>query len=57
MKELRAFAEMIDAPVTVTLLGIGGFPANHQLSIGMMGMHGEAWVNPCREVPRAACRV
>src|SRR5712691_6419071 len=45
MKELRAFAEMIDAPVTVTLLGIGGFPANHQLSIGMMGMHGEAWVN------------
>src|SRR5918911_1595309 len=45
MKELRAFAELIDAPVTVTLLGIGGFPANHQLSIGMMGMHGEAWVN------------
>ena len=45
MKELRAFAEMIDAPVTVTLLGIGGFPANHPHSIGMMGMHGEAWVN------------
>ena len=45
MKELRAFAEMIDAPVAVTLLGIGGFPASHPLSIGMMGMHGEAWVN------------
>ena len=45
MKELRAFAELIDAPVTVTLLGIGGFPANHHLGIGMMGMHGEAWVN------------
>jgi acetolactate synthase-1/2/3 large subunit len=45
MQELRAFAERIDAPVTVTLLGIGGFPANHALSIGMMGMHGEAWVN------------
>src|SRR5499426_3890535 len=45
MKELRAFAEMIDAPVTVTLLGIGSFAANHPLSIGMMGMHGEAWVN------------
>ena len=45
MKELRAFAQMIDAPVTVTLLGIGGFPANHPLGIGMMGMHGEAWVN------------
>jgi acetolactate synthase-1/2/3 large subunit len=45
MKELRAFAEMIDAPVAVTLLGIGGFPASHALNIGMMGMHGEAWVN------------
>ena len=45
MKELRAFAELINAPVTVTLLGIGGFPASHPLSIGMMGMHGEAWVN------------
>src|SRR5678816_3560952 len=45
MKELRAFAETIDAPVAVTLLGIGGFAANHPLSIGMMGMHGEAWVN------------
>ena len=45
VKEVRAFAELIDAPVAVTLLGIGGFPANHPLSIGMMGMHGEAWVN------------
>src|SRR5437868_7095553 len=45
MKELRAFAEKIDAPVAVTLLGIGGFPASHQLNIGMMGMHGESWVN------------
>jgi acetolactate synthase-1/2/3 large subunit len=45
MKELRAFAEMIDAPVALTLLGLGGFPASHSLNIGMMGMHGEAWVN------------
>src|SRR5678816_1675283 len=45
MKELRAFAEMIDAPVALTLLGLGGFPASHPLNIGMMGMHGEAWVN------------
>jgi acetolactate synthase-1/2/3 large subunit len=29
----------------MTLLGIGGFPASHDLNIGMMGMHGEAWVN------------
>ena len=28
-----------------TLLGLGGFPATHPLSLGMMGMHGEAWVN------------
>ena len=26
-------------------LGLGGFPASHPLSLGMMGMHGEAWVN------------
>jgi acetolactate synthase-1/2/3 large subunit len=32
-------------PVTPTLLGLGGFPASHPLNLGMMGMHGEAWVN------------
>jgi len=45
MREVRAFAELIDAPVAMTLLGLGGFPASHPLNIGMMGMHGEAWVN------------
>ena len=29
----------------MTLLGIGGVPASHPLNMGMMGMHGEAWVN------------
>ena len=29
----------------MTLLGIGGVPAEHPLNMGMMGMHGEAWVN------------
>jgi len=29
----------------MTLLGIGCFPANDPLNLGMMGMHGEAWVN------------
>src|SRR5262245_43697737 len=29
----------------MTLLGIGCFPASHSLNLGMMGMHGEAWVN------------
>jgi acetolactate synthase-1/2/3 large subunit len=42
---LRAFAEKTQAPIAMTLLGIGGFPASHPLNLGMMGMHGEAWVN------------
>ncbi|HYO93487.1 MAG TPA: biosynthetic-type acetolactate synthase large subunit [Polyangiaceae bacterium] len=32
-------------PVALTLLGLGGFPASHERSLGMMGMHGESWVN------------
>jgi acetolactate synthase-1/2/3 large subunit len=43
--ELRAFAELTDTPVALTLLGLGAFPASHALNLGMMGMHGEAWVN------------
>ena len=42
---LIEFAERTGIPVTQTLLGLGGFPATHPLSLGMMGMHGEAWVN------------
>ena len=42
---LQAFAEKANIPVALTLLGIGGFPASHHLNLGMMGMHGEAWVN------------
>ena len=42
---LIAFAERTGIPVSQTLLGLGGFPATHPLSLGMMGMHGEAWVN------------
>ena len=45
MRELREFAEQTQTPVALTLLGIGGFPASHPLSLGMMGMHGEAWTN------------
>jgi len=44
-EELMEFAEKMHTPVATTLLGIGGFPASHELSLGMMGMHGEAWVN------------
>ena len=45
MREVREFAERAGVPVALTLLGIGAFPASHPLNLGMMGMHGEAWVN------------
>ena len=45
MDEVRAIAEKANIPVGLTLLGLGGFPASHPLSLGMMGMHGEAWLN------------
>jgi acetolactate synthase I/II/III large subunit len=38
--ELRALAEMICAPVAMTLMGLGCFPGSHPLSLGMLGMHG-----------------
>ncbi len=42
---LRQVVEKTDIPVAQTLLGLGGFPASHSHSLGMMGMHGEQWVN------------
>lgn len=42
MSELLSLAELCDIPVVNTLLGIGGFPRTHRLSLGMIGMHGEA---------------
>jgi acetolactate synthase-1/2/3 large subunit len=42
---LVEFAEKAGVPVGLTLLGIGGFPQSHPLCLGMMGMHGEAFVN------------
>jgi len=44
-KELKMLAEKINAPLTWTLMGIGGFPATHELSLGMLGMHGTAYAN------------
>ena len=43
--EFRAFVDKTGVPVAMTLLGIGCLPASHPLNLGMMGMHGEAWVN------------
>jgi len=44
-KTVLSFAERAHIPIAMTLLGIGGVPATHPLNLGMMGMHGEAWVN------------
>ncbi len=44
-REVLAFAEALGIPIASTLLGLGAIPAAHPLSLGMMGMHGESWVN------------
>src|SRR5580658_265295 len=44
-EQIRTLAERMQIPVGMTLLGLGAFPASHPLNLGMMGMHGEAWVN------------
>jgi acetolactate synthase-1/2/3 large subunit len=44
-EQVRTLAERAQIPVALTLLGLGAFPASHPLNLGMMGMHGEAWVN------------
>ncbi len=44
-QEVLRFAERHGIPVATTLLGLGAFPASHPLALGMMGMHGESWVN------------
>jgi acetolactate synthase-1/2/3 large subunit len=44
-EELLKLAELLMAPVTTTLMGIGGFPGNHPLYLGMLGMHGSRYAN------------
>ena len=39
-EELRVFAELIDAPVCCSLMGLGTIPASHPLCVGNIGMHG-----------------
>lgn len=43
--ELRQFAERYEIPVVTTLMGLGAIPAQHPLSLGMLGMHGAACAN------------
>jgi acetolactate synthase I/II/III large subunit len=44
-EELLQFAEATQIPVTTTLMGIGGFPETHPLSLRWLGMHGAAFAN------------
>ncbi len=39
-KEFKEFAEKLDAPVAISLMGGGGFSGSHPLTTGMIGMHG-----------------
>jgi len=39
-EELTRLARLLNAPVTTTLMGLGGFPASDRLYLGMPGMHG-----------------
>ncbi|MEW6713960.1 MAG: biosynthetic-type acetolactate synthase large subunit [Nitrospirota bacterium] len=44
-KELKELAELTKIPVTMTLMGLGGFPGTNRLSMGMLGMHGTFCAN------------
>jgi len=44
-EELLLFAEAVNAPISTSLMGIGGFPADHRLFTGMIGMHGSKTTN------------
>jgi len=44
-QELFELAAKINAPVTTTLMGVGCFPEDHPLSLGMLGMHGTRYAN------------
>ena len=48
-KNVLALANKLQAPVTNTLLGLGSFPGSHDLSLGMLGMHGTAYANKAVE--------
>jgi len=48
-KSIIEFAEKTNIPVTTTLLGLGVFPSNHELSLGMLGMHGTVAANHATE--------
>ncbi len=44
-EEVTELATKLNIPVTMTLMGLGGFPGTHELSMGMLGMHGTYYSN------------
>lgn len=44
-EELTELARKLNIPVTMTLMGLGGFPGSDPLSMGMLGMHGSYTAN------------
>ncbi|MEW6482005.1 MAG: biosynthetic-type acetolactate synthase large subunit [bacterium] len=44
-EELREFVEKTGIPITSTLMGLGAFPGEHPLFLGMLGMHGTKYAN------------
>ncbi|MDD3293469.1 MAG: biosynthetic-type acetolactate synthase large subunit [Geobacteraceae bacterium] len=43
--DLKKLAETLNAPVTTTLMGLGSFPEDNPLSLGLLGMHGTYYAN------------
>ncbi|MBA3015798.1 MAG: biosynthetic-type acetolactate synthase large subunit [Proteobacteria bacterium] len=43
--EVTELAKKLNIPVTMTLMGLGGFPGTDVLSLGMLGMHGTYYAN------------
>ena len=44
-EELKELAQKLEIPVANTLMGVGTYPADDYLSLGMLGMHGNYWAN------------
>mgnify|MGYP002510796562 CR=1 FL=1 len=59
-EEFKEFAEKLDAPVAITVMGGGGFPGGHPLTTGMIGMHGaqasNVACNECDLLIAVGCR-
>ena len=44
-EELARLVAQTGIPVATTLMGLGGFPGDHPLSLAMLGMHGSVFAN------------